>query len=198
MMDRLNHPLYLSIRFLLKSLARVVLWVRGYRIVNNENLPQKRMACILVSNHAAFVDSVYFIASLKPRFAICGAKPKYFRKWPVRQVFQIANILKVDSRDQFLRDCGTLVRSEEIILIYPEMGRNADKMGPFQTWAAEVALEENLNVLPCYLYGTTKGQAGKKRLIVGSFIQSVGDAESLTETYRRAIETLKRKGQDNP
>ncbi|NQT26513.1 1-acyl-sn-glycerol-3-phosphate acyltransferase [candidate division KSB1 bacterium] len=181
----------MSIRAVLKLITRFIFWVKGYRIHSGEHLPKKRQACILIANHAAFVDSIYLIASVRPRFTICGAKPKYFRKWPIRQLFQIANILKVESHEQFLKDCRLLLRSGEVILVYPEMGRNPDAMGPFQTWAAEVALAEKVQVIPCYLYGTTNGQSGKKRLIVGSPIEPQGNAESLTQMFRESILSLK-------
>lgn len=190
-MDKINHPFYLSIRYLLKLAARFILWIKGFRVFNRQNLPGKRTACILIANHAAFLDSVYLIASLQPRFVICGAKPEYFRKWPTRQLFQMANILKVESHSQFLRDCSTLLQSGEMILIYPEMGRNPDGIGSFQTWAAEVALAEYAQVIPCYLYGTTKGQTGKKQLFVGSPLEPQGTLESLTQTFRKAILDLK-------
>jgi 1-acyl-sn-glycerol-3-phosphate acyltransferase len=194
MTGRINHPVYLALRVVLKWITRIVLGAKGFRIHGREHLPGKRTACILIANHAAFVDSVYFISAVRPRFAICGAKPKYFRKWPVRQLFQIANILKVESREQFLRDCGLLLRSGEVILIYPEMGRNPDGIGPFETWAAEVALAEKVKAVPCYLYGTTNGQFGKKQLIAGPPIPPQGDPETLTRTYREAILALKPEG----
>jgi len=191
MTDKINHPVYLSIRYGLKCIVRLVFWLKGFRVIGRGNLPRKRTASILICNHAAFVDSVYLIASLGPRFTICGAKPKYFSKWPIRQVFRIANILKVENHDQFVRDCASLLRSGEIILIYPEMGRNPDQMGPFRTWAAEVALAENVRAIPCYLVGTTREQTGKKQLIVGSPVEPKGDPASLTKIYRRKIEMLK-------
>jgi len=128
---------------------------------------------------------------VRPRFVVCGAKPKYFKHPLLRFVFRTANILKVESREQFLRDCGELLEAGNILLIYPEMGRNPDGLGAFKTWAAEVALAHGAEAVPCYLYGTTAGQEGPKRLIAGPPVLPEGGAEDLTEEYRRAILGLK-------
>lgn len=192
MTAHVNHPIYLFQRMLLKFLIRPWLFiVKGFRIAGKEDLPKRREPFILIANHAAFVDSIYIICALKPRFTICGAKPKYFRKSILRWIFTVANILKVESRQQFLTDCVDLLEKNEPILIYPEMGRNPESMGEFQTWAAEVALASGASVIPCYVYGTTEGQTGRKRLIVGEKLTPAGDAQSLTLQFRNVIERLK-------
>lgn len=188
-----NRPNYLLIRLILKTIIRALFRMKGYRIHGKEYLPAKRQPAILIANHAAFIDSIYIISSVKPRFAICGARPKYFQKRLIRYLFHIANILKVENHDQFLKDCGYLLKNGEIILIYPEMGRFPDGLGPFQTWAAEVALSAGVPVIPLYLYGTTKGQSDSKRLFVGSPITPQGDPESLTQIFRKAIADLNPK-----
>jgi len=192
MIEHVNRPFTLFLRWKLKCLASAYLRVcRGFRVVGKTHLPDVRKPCILVCNHAAFVDSVYMICAVRPRFTICGAKPKYFQRWHTRFLFGIANILKVENKDQFLADCGQLLDAGEVLLIYPEMGRYPDRMGAFKTWAAEAALSRSVPVIPCYLYGTTKGQNGPKRLIVGSSLSPVGTAVSFTETMRDAVLRLK-------
>jgi len=186
-MMNVNRPHYLFIRFLLKNVLHAVFCIKGYRIYGRENLPVRRKSAILIANHAAFIDSVYLICSLRPRFVICGAKPKYFQKWMIRQLFFIANIMKVENHDQFLKDCGQLLQNNELILIYPEMGRFPEGPGPFKKWAAEVALSNRVPVIPCYLYGTTGGQSGKKCLTVGPAITAEGDPEALTQLFRKSI-----------
>ena len=59
----------------------------------------------------------------------------------------VANILRVDDRESFLRDCGELLAGGDILLIYPEMGRNPGGVGELDTLAAEVALAARAPVL---------------------------------------------------
>jgi 1-acyl-sn-glycerol-3-phosphate acyltransferase len=150
---------------------------------------------ILVCNHAAWADSFYLILAVRPRFTICGAKPRYFATAPRRALMAVANILPVDpdpvsGRDAFLDDCRALLAAGEILLIYPEMGRNPAGLGEFRTWAAEAALASRAPLLPCYLHGTTRGHRGPPRLIVGEPVQPAGDATELTCRLLRAVASL--------
>ncbi len=105
MNQNINKPHFLFIRNILKLFVKYYLHVfAGYRITGKENLPKKGPA-IVMSNHAAFVDSLYFICSIPSRFVICGAKPKYFNSVKKRILLGIANILKVETREQFEADC---------------------------------------------------------------------------------------------
>ncbi len=162
----------------------------GFRVEGAERLPRTRRKLILACNHAAFVDSVYLILAIRPRFTVCGAKPRLFRSAGLRALMTFANILRVDSHEQFLADCGTLLAAGEILLIYPEMGRYPGGLGDFQPWAVEVALASAAPILPCYLYGTTRGHRGPPRLFVGEEVEPGGDPESLTRVLRQAIVEL--------
>jgi 1-acyl-sn-glycerol-3-phosphate acyltransferase len=187
----LNRPLPLLVRRALKLLLLPLALVVGFRIEGRERLPRRRRPLVLVANHAAFVDSVYFILALRPRFAICGAKPRLFRTAARRALMAVANILEVRDHDQYLADCAALLAAGEVLLIYPEMGRNPDGMGEFETWAAEVALAAGAPVLPCYLEGTTRGESTPPRLVVGHELQPAGDALSLTARLYREVAALK-------
>lgn len=192
MIKNVNRPFFLSLRKILKFFIKPLLFTcKGFRIEGKKNLPRKRKPCIIISNHAAFIDSVYFICSIKPRFTICGAKPKYFKTFLKRSLFRTANVLKVEDRLQFLKDCGTLLKAGEIILIYPEMGRNPGGLAEFKSWAAEVAVANRVPVIPCYMYGTTTGQSGKNRLIVGDVMNPSGSPEELTREFRKTIESIR-------
>ena len=187
----LNRPLPLLVRRVLRLLLKTpVVLLRGFRVEGAERLPARRRPLILAANHAAFIDSVYFILAVRPRFAVCGAKPRFFATAPRRLLMAIANILPVHDHDGFLADCRALLAAGEILLIYPEMGRNPSGMGEFQTWAAEVALASRAPILPCYLYGTTEGHAGPPRLIAGEEMEPTGDAALLTRRLREAVASL--------
>ena len=191
MIAGVNHPFYLLLRRILSVPLKWIFWIQGFRVTGRSHLPRRRSAAVVICNHAAFVDSIYLIIAIRPRFAICGARPKYFVKRATRFLLRTANILKVENEDQFKEDCLSLLRAGEIILIYPEMGRNPGGMGRFRVWAAEIALEADVPVIPCYLYGTTDGQTPPKRLIVGEPIRPSGDKRTLTRHFRETLESLK-------
>ncbi len=188
---RVNQPWFLALRGLLRFLLKGPFMVlKGFSVAGAERLPRRRQALILTCNHAAFIDSVYLILAVRSRFTICGAKPRLFRSALLRAAMALANILKVESREQFLADTSRLLAAGETLLIYPEMGRNASGLGEFKTWAAEVALANDVPLLPCYLYGTTRGHHGPPELIVGEALAAEGDEESLTGRLRQAILAL--------
>ncbi len=188
--SRVNRPIFLALRGLLRLLLRPIFAFKGFRVSGAERLPRRRRPLILTCNHAAFIDSVYLILAARARFTICGAKPRLFRSALLRLAMALANILKVENREQFLRDTGALLAAGETLLIYPEMGRNASGLGELKTWAAEVALAGGVPLLPTYLYGTTRGHDGPPKLIVGRELSPEGDAESLTDRLRQAILAL--------
>ena len=182
------------LRWLLRPILYLIFYgLKGFRIHHADRLPKTQQPLILCCNHAAFIDSVYIILALKPRFTICGAKPRLFSTAFRRFIMNLANIIKVENHQQFLQDCTTLLAKGEILLIYPEMGRNQQGMGTFKTWAAEVALQNQVSLLPCYLFGTTRGHIGAPRFIVGTEIKPQGDAETLTQTIRHQIIALATK-----
>ena len=71
------------------------------------------------------------------------------------------------------------------------MGRNLEGLGKFKSWAAEVAIAQQVPVVPCYLYGTTRGQFGPKQLIIGEPKLPHEDAINFTGTLRSAVLNLK-------
>lgn len=186
-----NKPMFLFLRSILKLTFRMYgRLARRFRIVGKNRLPQSRQPCILICNHAAFVDTLYVIAALRPRFVVCGAQPKYFSGRVKRLVLGILNIMKVENKEQFLRDCCRLLQMNEVILIYPAMGRVSDGLGEFKTWAAEVAIASQARVIPLYLYGTTKGHGSHKRLMVGDPIPLNTNPEVLTQDFYQSIMAL--------
>jgi len=191
MTSRVNRPLFLlarrTLRFLLKPVAHVVF---GYRVEHPESLPRRRRPLIVACNHAARIDSVLAILAIRARFTICGARPAYFATAPRRFLMALANILEVESRDQFLCDCGELLAAGETLLVYPEGKRNPEGLGELREWAAELALRHDAPILPCYLHGTTRGHRARRRLIVGRELEPRGDATTLTRCLREAIAGL--------
>ena len=193
-----NRPFWLACRGLLRGCLRPVLRLKGFTVEGASHLPAVRRATVVVANHAAFVDSVYFILAMPVRFVICGAKPRLFRNGRLRALMALANILRVDDPEQLIADGSELLARGEVLLIYPEMGRNPDAMGEFQPWAAQLALTAGAPIVPCYLYGTTRGHSGPVTLRVGPPLTprtadegaSPPSAAALTAEIRVAIEGL--------
>ena len=191
MTERVNRPTALVVRFILKRLLYLpTLWRWGFEVVGGERLPGRRRPLIVTSNHAARIDTLFLIQALRPRFTVCGAHPRYFRTGALRLLMADAKILSVDDHESFLADCRALLDSGEILLIYPEFGRRPDGLGSFSTWPAELALQAGVPLLPCYLYGTTRGHEGRVRLFVGHEIEPRGEATELTERLRRETSAL--------
>ncbi len=191
MTSDVNRPAYLALRRILRFKLKVLYQpLKGFRVEGTERLPERRRPLILTCNHAAFIDSVYLILAVRPRFTICGAKPRLFRSAALRVAMALANILKVEHHGQYMADTAALLAAGETLLIYPEMGRFPEGLGDFKSWAAEVALANGVPLLPCYLFGTTRGQEGPPRLFVGEELAPEGDAETLTRRLRRAILAL--------
>ena len=185
-----NRPLPLLVRRVLRPWLRAAFFLRGFRVEGVERLPRQRRRLIVVANHAAWIDSMYFLAAVRPRFTVCGAKPGYFATAPRRALMATLNILPVRDQQTFIADCTSLLAANEITLIYPEMGRNPQGIGEFHTWAADVALASGAAILPCYIHGTTRGHTGPARLIVGHEIEPSGDAATLTERLFTSITSL--------
>jgi len=191
MIQNVNRPVLLFFRSIIRLLLKCYfILFKGFKVKGKENLPKKGPA-IVISNHPAFIDSVYFICSMRRRFVVCGAQPKYFSSRRKRMLMGLANIIKVESEEQFLEDCLTLLDKKEILLIYPEMGRNKEALGEFKDWAAKVALSSKSSVTPCYMYGTTVGETDKNMLIAGETIYPDGNSEIVTKIFRNKIVELK-------
>jgi 1-acyl-sn-glycerol-3-phosphate acyltransferase len=184
-----HYPFHL-IRLFLKVIIKPCLLLRGFRVEGKEKLPQKRYPLIIICNHAALVDTVYLIAALKPRITICGAKNRFFSSIWLRLLMRIANIIRAEPPEAFFEECLKLLELGEILLIYPEMGRNPTKLGSFKTTAAEIALNRNVDAIPCYLSGTYLGDSHPVCLIAGDRIPPAGNPVSLTVTYHKAIVQL--------
>jgi 1-acyl-sn-glycerol-3-phosphate acyltransferase len=179
------------LRGVLRPIFHIIFYtLKWFKIYHGEKLPKKPGTLILCCNHAALVDSIYLILAIKARFTICGAKPRFFSTPLRRLIMSIANIIEVENHAQFLQDCHTLLQKGEMLLIYPEMGRNPERLGTFKTWAAEVALQNQVPILPCYLFGTASSHTGSPYLIVGNEIKPQGDADTLTQSIRNQIATL--------
>ena len=158
-----------------------------------ERLRSEPAPFVIVCNHAALLDSVFIICAARRTFSVCGARPIYFSTLARRLLLRLLRVIRVDDDAGFERDCAAILARPEPILVYPEMGRNPEAMGPFKENAARVVLANGVPVLPCYIRGTTVGQDPKAvRLLVGTaFTPDPGlSPADLTVTLRTQIQAL--------
>lgn len=160
----------------------------GLVVEGRERLPAREEPLILCCNHAAYADTLLIAAAIRPPFVLCGAKPRLFRTPARRALLSALDVLRVDDRDSYLRDVGALLAQGRLILSYPEMGRNPERLGRFETWPAEAAVAAKVEVLPLFLRGTRVGDT--------AFVLSVGhrlrseDPVALTAAIEEQIRQL--------
>lgn len=192
--QRVNRTLPLAIRAILRLLIGCYLRSIGRLAVHDPFAVTKqfrRGPLILTCNHASYLDSVYLSCAFRPRLTICGAKPRYFSTFAKRVVASIGNILRVESQEQFVADCSELLRAQETIVIYPEMGRYPHGMAPFKTWAAEVALKNDATIVPCFIRGSGIPPHKRVELFVGEPFRVRGTPERVTADLRGKVEYLR-------
>ena len=160
------------------------------RLLGAQNLPPKGTACIFTCNHPALIDSFWLQLKLRRRLAICGAKPKYYTTPLRRGVLGMANIRRIGGRQEFLITAGRLLGAGKTLLVYPEMGRYPDGLGPFQPWVSELSIQHNTPLIPCYLAGTGARDNRRLTLVIGEMLPPEGSPEFLTERLRVRIDNL--------
>lgn len=189
-LEGVDRPLYRPARALVRQALAPMVRARGFQVDGEERLPSGAERLIIACNHASFADTAYLAVAVPAPFVVCGAKPRLFRTRARRALMRLVNVLRVDDHDQYVEDVCTLLARDTLVVAYPEMGRNADGMGPFETWVGEVALATSTPVLPVYLHGTTRGHAPPVRLVVGERLTPTGDPAVFTARIRAAIEAL--------
>ncbi len=182
----------MSVRRAVLRLALSVGGAGGFAVDDRGHPRRGSAPRIFVCNHAALIDTVYAILAISEDFTVCGAKPRFFSSFLRRRLMAFLRIIEVRSHEQFLRDCRRLLDEGRSLLIYPEMGRNPAGMGRFETWAAEVALDSGATIVPCYLHGTTDGQTGAVRMVIGEHFTAAPshDATSLTALLFERVRSL--------
>jgi 1-acyl-sn-glycerol-3-phosphate acyltransferase len=188
MKQKVNIPFFYFARLVLKTILKPL---SAFQVIGAENLENLPDSVIIISNHVAFADTFYYIFALPFNFVVCGAKPKYFSSFFKRTVMKLGNIIKVQNENSFIADCGDLLKQGERILIYPEMGRSCKTMGEFKTWASSVCVQNNVAVLPCYIYGTIQNQTKPVIISIGELIFPEGDKIEITKTFEVAVKNLK-------
>ena len=177
-----------ALRAALAPLSRL----SGFDVHHPERLPPPGpwIACC---NHAAFVDTVWLHLGVPLDLAVFGGHPRLFRTRSRRALMALGNVRRVDDEAGFLCGIGRRLDAGRPALVYPEGGRNPARLGPFRSWAALASIAHRAPLVPCYLWGTSDGQAGPVGLFVGHPLyplQPADDPASLTGRLRGAIEAL--------
>ena len=160
---------------------------RGFFVAGSQWLPQPGERVIVACNHAAFVDTVYLLTAIPTIGAVIGARPHHFCGVVRRAVLALGSVQCIPDEAAFADRGRAWLAAGQSVLTYPERVRNPEGLGDFLPWTARLALAEEVAILPCHLRGTTQGDAGPARLMVGARLQPTGDAHSLTERLRGAI-----------
>lgn len=174
----------------LRSLGSPGLALAGVRV--RGRVPTSDRPMILACNHAAYIDTVYLHVGLGEDFVVCGAKPRLFRSPPLRALMKLANVVEVADEAGFFRQVQAGFARGERVLVYPEMGRRPQALGPFVPWFAVAARQAGALIVPIYLYGTSEGHSWPVEIHVGQVIEPRAEesAQALNARVREAIVAL--------
>jgi len=124
-----------------------------------ENLP-KRTNFILVSNHASWLDSLFFVAFLPKK--IYGIAARYLYRFAFLRWFLKA-IDAIPTRNSSEKSIS-LLKNNKIIGLFPEGGCTRDgKLRKFRKGAAFLALKTGIPLVPCAILGTYQAYPIKAR-----------------------------------
>lgn len=129
------------------------------RVAGLERLP--RAPCLLVANHASYVDALLLTAAL-PRAVGFIAKAEFRRRLPLRWLFERMGVRFVERSDSLqgvedVRALAALAHSEPPLLFFAE-GTFTEQPGlqPFHLGAFQIAVQQGLPVVPVALAGTRR------------------------------------------
>jgi len=115
-----------------------------------EHLPQKSNF-IIVSNHASWLDSLFFVALLPQK--IYGIAARYLYKLAHLRWF-LKNIDAIPTRNSS-KAAALLLEENKVVGLFPEGGCTRDgKLRRFRKGAAFLALKTGRPVVPCAILGT--------------------------------------------
>lgn len=156
-------------RRMVRGAARLALWCGGMRVVvhNVERLPAG--SCVVVANHASYLDGIVLFATLPPVFG-------FVIKREMSQV-PLANLLLRRIGSHFVdrsgaqrgaRDTRKLMKraqSGSAMAFFPEgTFRQETGLGPFRSGAFVIAANAGLPIVPVAIRGTRRALPAGARL----------------------------------
>ena len=122
------------------------------RVEGVKNLP-KKTNFIIVSNHASWLDSLFFVALLPKK--IYGITARYLYKVAWLRWF-LKNIDAIPTQNSS-ETAVSLLKKNEVVGLFPEGGCSRDgKLRRFRKGTALLALKTGRPIVPCAISGTYK------------------------------------------
>lgn len=186
--------------------GRMVLAFAGVRL-EVEGADRIPPACVLVSNHASYMDIPVLLAGLPLQFRFL-AKRSLWRVPFIGYHLKRAGHVPVERDDaraalKSMSEAGRIVRERGVpVLVFPEGGRSLIELREFKEGAAYIALKAGVPLVPFALLGTRRVlpmdsllvRPGPVTLRVGEPIATAGlrlhDRQALTAELRRRIQEL--------
>jgi len=194
-MDKNQMLFYESLRFFIGPLVKLRL---GLKIAGQENIPEFEGA-VIASNHRSGLDPVILSYAVRNRF-INYAAASWSWKIPLyRELHQWAGAFPLELSggkdiDKQLSRGLELLKDGELVGIFPEGGDTildpgkAEKIGPFKTGFARLALKARVPVIPVAIIGI-----GERRMptvpgpVVEKFVKHPGSSKGYSSViYKKA------------
>jgi 1-acyl-sn-glycerol-3-phosphate acyltransferase len=189
-----------------------MLYARGFHQLNVASpckLPRTGPA-ILICNHISGLDPV-LIQSVTPRLIVWMMAREYYDQPGLKRFFPLVKAIPVGRRGRDLAATRMALRalqSGNILGVFPE-GRieEDDRLLPFQTGVAMMAMKTGVDVHPAYLEGTQRGktmlhsyfESQRANLIFGPPIEFGSEnrakmgLESATNVLEQAVAGLRQR-----
>ena len=141
-----------------KNVMRRELTVEVYGL---DELRQLNGPALIVANHASHLDTAVLLSTLpakrRGRTAVGVVGDYFFRSWLRSSASAIAfNTFQIQQSDDVLASTpAKLLADGWTVVIFPEASRSRDGfVGPFRTYAAEIAVACQVPVIPVGILGT--------------------------------------------
>jgi 1-acyl-sn-glycerol-3-phosphate acyltransferase len=148
------------------TLVGLELLLHRIRIEGRENIPQE--GCLVVSNHASFMDPTTVGWAFGREMYYLGRKDLFrppFLSW----FLPMCNVLPVD-RDapdiSGMRRIIKMLQAGESVLIFPEGTRSEDgALKPAEPGAGLIAIKADVPILPVRVFGTYESLSRRDKII---------------------------------
>ncbi|MCC6857457.1 MAG: 1-acyl-sn-glycerol-3-phosphate acyltransferase [Bryobacterales bacterium] len=193
---------------LARAWGRMILWGAGIR-VRAEGLEKidPGRNYILISNHASYMDIPVLLSCIPAELRFLAKSELFsvpFMGWHLGRAGHVSVPLE-DPRASLktLSEAARVVRDQGIsILVFPEAGRQLERLGEFKDGAAYLAIKSGVPVIPMGLarmrevlrMDTLLPASGRVELRVGDPIDTAGwslkERDALTALFRERIAAL--------
>ena len=144
------HLLHLLVYIVAKPLFR-------YRAIGTKHIPRKGSA-IIASNHASYLDPIFVGLGIKRRINYLAKKELFSKKLASYFLRNLLRALPID-RERMdrntLRETYTLLKTNELLLMFPEGTRTFDgKLNQAKMGIGMIAHNTKVPVIPVYIDGS--------------------------------------------